>query len=158
FGTSSTHRQTSDHIWGGPSSQHQGWAQSQAPPRVEAPDMPKDAKLGLIIGVGLVIAVAVVFFRGEALSTQPRAESPAATAVKPAPATPPAVPRGQIRPTRARTANRGEDDAQSSERPRRHTVVEGDTLSALAERYYGNKDKAGEIYQANRTILQGPDE
>jgi len=41
--------------------------------------MPNDAKLGLVVGVGLVIAVAVVFFRKEA--PEPPAGEPAAAAI-----------------------------------------------------------------------------
>jgi hypothetical protein len=63
--------------------------------------VPNDAKLGLVIGLGLVIAVAVIYFRND--SSRKPEESPAATAVKPASATrhlPP--PRGQARATKAR--------------------------------------------------------
>jgi nucleoid-associated protein YgaU len=36
---------------------------------------------------------------------------------------------------------------------RRHTVVKGDTLFSLAQRYYGNRAKWRDIYAANRTVL-----
>ncbi len=39
---------------------------------------------------------------------------------------------------------------------RTHTVVDGDTLAALAERYLGSAARAEEIYQANRDILRDP--
>ncbi len=42
------------------------------------------------------------------------------------------------------------DDAHS------HTVVDGDTLAALAERYLGSAARAEEIYQANREVLRDP--
>jgi len=69
--------------------------------------MPNDAKLGLVVGLGLVIAVAVVYFRNDSL--RKREESPAASAVKPASATRQPPPRGQARSTRARPAV--QDDA-----------------------------------------------
>lgn len=37
-----------------------------------------------------------------------------------------------------------------------HTVVDGDTLSTLAERYLGSSARANEIYKANRDILRDP--
>jgi phage tail protein X len=37
-----------------------------------------------------------------------------------------------------------------------HTVVDGDTLAALAERYLGSSARAEEIYQANRDVLRDP--
>ncbi len=37
-----------------------------------------------------------------------------------------------------------------------HTVVDGDTLATLAERYLGSSARAEEIYQANRDVLRDP--
>jgi hypothetical protein len=50
--------------------------------------MPTDAKLGLVVGVGLVIVVAVVFFRKDTPAVDPAA----ATIVQPAPAVTPPGP------------------------------------------------------------------
>lgn len=72
--------------------------------------MPRDAKWGLIIGVGLVLTVAVVFFRKDLITRRPAADP---AAVVPADSRyhvspikgPPAVPRGLFSPARARTAS-----------------------------------------------------
>jgi nucleoid-associated protein YgaU len=40
--------------------------------------------------------------------------------------------------------------------PRTHRIVDGDTLAALADRYLGSADRAGEIFAANRDVLQNP--
>jgi hypothetical protein len=45
--------------------------------------MPSDAKLGLVVGVGVVLAVAVVFFRKDAVSPNPGPAVPAASAAVP---------------------------------------------------------------------------
>lgn len=37
-----------------------------------------------------------------------------------------------------------------------HTVVDGDTLAGLAERYLGSAARAEEIYRANRDVLADP--
>ena len=37
-----------------------------------------------------------------------------------------------------------------------HTIVDGDTLPALAERYLGSSARANEIYEANRDVLRDP--
>jgi nucleoid-associated protein YgaU len=110
--------------------------------------MPNDAKLGLMVGLGLVIAVAVVFFRKEPGPGQPfRAESAALGART---VSPPAVGgRGAFRPVPGKGANR---DAETTA-IRRHTVQEGDTLFSLAERYYGSREMSAEIYRVNRQIL-----
>ena len=45
--------------------------------------MPTDAKVGLVVGVGLVIAVAVVFFKKETPPQPTSPERPAAVSVIP---------------------------------------------------------------------------
>jgi hypothetical protein len=73
--------------------------------------MPNDAKLGLVVGVSLVIVVAVFFFRKEAPAVDPAA----ATIVKPAPGlTPPRVRNGNGRTVQAKaTANDPDSDAEN---------------------------------------------
>jgi nucleoid-associated protein YgaU len=39
---------------------------------------------------------------------------------------------------------------------RKHKIVDGDTLPALAERYLGSASRASEIYDANRAVLADP--
>jgi nucleoid-associated protein YgaU len=39
---------------------------------------------------------------------------------------------------------------------RTHTVVDGDQLEALAERYLGSTARADEIYQLNRNVIDNP--
>jgi nucleoid-associated protein YgaU len=46
--------------------------------------------------------------------------------------------------------------APSDHAARTHTVIDGDTLAALAERYLGSAARAEEIYQANRDSLHDP--
>jgi nucleoid-associated protein YgaU len=38
-----------------------------------------------------------------------------------------------------------------------HTVVKGDTLSAIAKKYYGDASKYPEIFEANKPMLKDPD-
>ena len=38
-----------------------------------------------------------------------------------------------------------------------HTIVDGDTLPALAERYLGSADRFWELYEANRNVLPSPE-
>lgn len=42
-------------------------------------------------------------------------------------------------------------------RTRRYTVESGDTLSRIAERYYGEPSKWRLIYEANRDTISNPD-
>ena len=115
--------------------------------------MPNDAKLGLIIGVGLVIAVAVVFFRKDPASGPHSISETTITtsAVSPSPHVPGG---GMYRPAEAKNPTRNDHSVVSTQR---HTVQEGDTLFSLAQRYYGDKDKFIQIYQVNREILKSAD-
>ena len=38
-----------------------------------------------------------------------------------------------------------------------HVVARGETLSAIAKRYYGNANKYTTIFEANRDVLDNPD-
>ena len=117
--------------------------------------MPNDAKLGLVVGVGLVIAVAVIFFQKDLGSSTPGSDKAAARVVNPI-GPPPPLPRDAKRPAKAKTMSRTEaGEAQLA--ARNHTVAEGDTLFSLAESYYGDKEKFIDIYQANRRVLKTPD-
>jgi hypothetical protein len=64
--------------------------------------MPNDAKLGLIAGVALVIAVAVVYFHNDLAAGKTRGDAAAATVVSPT-AAPPAPGQGVSRPVRGKT-------------------------------------------------------
>ncbi|HYC92909.1 MAG TPA: LysM peptidoglycan-binding domain-containing protein [Thermoanaerobaculia bacterium] len=45
----------------------------------------------------------------------------------------------------------------SASEQRTHDIVSGDTLSALAKRYYGDASKYNRIFEANRDQLSDPD-
>jgi nucleoid-associated protein YgaU len=116
--------------------------------------MPNDAKLALAIGLGLVVAVAVIFFRKDLAAARPAGDKPPASVVNPPPALPPSpTPRVQGYPTQARTASRQAAPAAA----RRHTVAEGETLYDLAAHYYGDGERFVDLYQANRDVLKRPD-
>ncbi len=117
--------------------------------------MPNDAKLGMIVGVGLVIAIAVVFFRKDGILNQPAPEQAAATAATSANPGAPSAYHGSPRSVPARTAIRtGSVPAQGQ---RRHTVVEGETLFSLAQHYYHDEKKFVDLYRVNQEVVQTPE-
>jgi nucleoid-associated protein YgaU len=111
--------------------------------------MPNDAKLGLVVGVALVIAVAVVFFRREAPAGGP------ATNVQPGPAMMPPAPTTTN--AFARTTSRGGEREGWAGQGRLHTVRDGETLFGLARRYYGDGEKSSALYRANQGRLRSPE-
>jgi nucleoid-associated protein YgaU len=55
-------------------------------------------------------------------------------------------------PTKPSSAN-----ASSNQGGRHHTVAKGDTLFSLAQKYYGNRSRWRDIYEANRSLLPSQD-
>jgi nucleoid-associated protein YgaU len=113
--------------------------------------MPNDAKLGLVIGLGLVMVVAVIFFRRD-LTTGPAAAG--------LPANPPAAAKvvPDDRPVRAKRSSQTGEVAGTGPTLRRHTVREGETLFDLAKQYYGDAERCTDLLKANREVLDRPDE
>ena len=111
--------------------------------------MPNDAKLGLAVGVGLVIAFAVVFYRTEATG---QSGDPAATIVQPENTDPQPPPRSRKRTPTTSTAW-ATTSAPAQVASRRHTVREGDTFQTLARQYYGAEEKDAVLAAANREAV-----
>lgn len=111
--------------------------------------MPNDAKLGLVLGVGAVIAVAVTCFRKD-LATSRITSDPAPAAVV-------GIGRGGAAPGGRSVAGKV-TNAPRQDSGQRHIVQPGDTLAAIAEKYYGDSGKWNVIVEANRTTLAGSGE
>ena len=47
--------------------------------------------------------------------------------------------------------------AQPADESQYHTVVRGDTLSAIAKKFYGNANLYPKIFEANKPMLSNPD-
>jgi nucleoid-associated protein YgaU len=109
--------------------------------------MPNDAKIGLVVGVGLVVIIAVVFFRREPVD----ASATAAAAVSPNGQDRGGPPRNQLPLVPASPASAANLESA------RHVVREGETLYSLARRYYHDDRKFVEIFRANQDVLTTPD-
>jgi nucleoid-associated protein YgaU len=120
--------------------------------------MPKDAKLGLLVGVGVVITIAVVFFRTDGAPSLPFIPEAAAASVN-APQGGSQPPVQSMNATGPETPSTPEPVKKAEAKPtgRHHVVQAGDTLFTLAEHYYGAKDRFVVIFQANRALLNSPD-
>lgn len=108
--------------------------------------MPNDARLGLVVGVTLVIVIAVLFFGrdGKPSAAAGNVQTPGA-AVGPADAA-----AGDAGPARGAPALPG--------RARSHKVREGESLASVARRYYGEgPSRVSFLYRSNRDRLRAPD-
>jgi hypothetical protein len=94
--------------------------------------MPNDAKLGLVVGVGLVIAVAVVFYRKDGPTASPAAIDKVV----------PPLPAPSAKEATVAKATSG----------RRHTVREGETLAAVARQYLGDESRSSAIRALNPAL------
>jgi hypothetical protein len=114
--------------------------------------MPNDAKLGLVVGVGLVIAVAVVFFRRDFPAVDP---VHANMQPIPEPTLYPS-PTARSHPVTAHSGIRTASTPTPGD-ARCHTVREGETLYSLAKKYYGDREKSEYLFEANRDKLISPE-
>ena len=96
----------------------------------------------------MTITVAVLFFRKDTATVPPAAMVPGAVQTAPQ-ATNALTSQKKERSVPGRTVSRSNG--------RKHVVAEGDTLFSLAEKYYQDKNRFVEIYQANRDVLSAPD-
>ena len=99
--------------------------------------MPNDARLGLVVGVGLVIGFAVLTFRKDGN---------------------PQRPPGNVETTPAGATQASAMSGLPTPAPRReHTVREGETLLSLAVRYYGDPARSSFLFRANQDRVRAPD-
>ena len=80
----------------------------------------------------------------------PAAAPPAASAKAPAP------PKAAPPPAKVATAKAAPAAAAPSEGAQEYTVMSGDTLSHLAQRFYGDHYQWNKIYEANKSTMRNP--
>jgi nucleoid-associated protein YgaU len=123
--------------------------------------MPGDAKLGLVIGVGMVILVAVLFRREGTLLPRPVPRSaPVSTPIgapDPGEAEIPAPPADRPLVLEPTSLSLVESPQQRANAVRLHRVEEGETLFSVALRYYGDGSRSADLFHANRQQLMAPD-
>jgi nucleoid-associated protein YgaU len=110
-----------------------------------------DAKVGLVVGVGMVVLIAVLFYRNEGGSQAPVTASTASVATASRQSSGDGS-GGRRTATATSAALRTERRAGSN-----HTVKEGESLFSLARDYYGDGRQYMLIFRANEKVLGNPD-
>lgn len=121
--------------------------------------MPRDYRMGMGLGLVVVVTATLWLCIRESLSTQQQMLriSSSGAQVTPAPQTPadPVSPRRDVAPSLPSMPT-SDAPPPAAETRRYHVVQPGETLSAIAERYYGSSASWSKIVAANRQVL--PDE
>jgi len=54
-------------------------------------------------------------------------------------------------------ADEGKKDAGAWDATQWHVVAKGETLSKISQKYYGDPNLYGKIFEANKDVLKNPD-
>ncbi len=113
--------------------------------------MPKDFKIGMLVGLAVVMSAGLWLSTRPGLSartTMPGPESSEAEReeVIEQVGFEPNIPDGRSVET--------EIASDKKEEPKYHTVQNGDTLSGISYQYYGSEHKWQKILDANRDVIQ----
>lgn len=111
--------------------------------------MPNDARLGLVVGITMVILVAVLFVRKDGT---PGGPGPGGAAASNA-----GISRAQIQVSAPVPGLPGVPVRMPATGPRTHRVEEGESLMSVAVRYYGNAGYVSYLFNANRDRVRAPD-
>lgn len=95
--------------------------------------MPRDARLGFVLGITMVILVAVIFYHGDGKAGPAGNVGPVGVAREEATPKPTVAPK----PASLRT----------------HVVQEGETLTSIAVKYYDDPERHELLYRANRSQM-----
>ena len=114
--------------------------------------MSNDVKLAILAGVGLISVFALVSYKKD-MSARRDAETSASTSF-------PGVNRGLSRASQflpsPMIGNRPEK--RSSQDGYLYRLHQGDTLTGLAQRFYGDGDRFQEILNANKALISSPNQ
>ena len=125
--------------------------------------MQKDFKIGMVVGLVVVIAAAIWLATRPSLSPRARIlRAHSSTSAGEAQGNP-STPAGAIVPKNANDNQLEVSDltvyeqSQKIKTQRFHIVGDGENLSAISQKYYGSAGKWPKILAANRSVVKDPD-
>jgi nucleoid-associated protein YgaU len=129
--------------------------------------MQRDFKIGMSLGLLLVVAAILWLCTRPSLSPEARMSEPQETAVQMEISVAP-IPTQEVTEVANNQLSIIDNQPKSNdytlyEQPERiatqrfHIVRRGETLSAISQKYYGSADKWRKIFQANRQIIDNAD-
>jgi nucleoid-associated protein YgaU len=117
--------------------------------------MPKDFKIGMYLGLAVVICVGLWLSTRPSLNARARISGPENAGDKQEIIEPPVLRLNSPDNHRTITNLESEEEkAKEAKTPRYHTVQNGDTLSGISYQYYGSENKWQKILDANRDVIQ----
>ena len=117
--------------------------------------MPKDFKIGMFLGLVLVIGAALWLSTHPSLSTRARMLGPEnAGAEQEIIGQPGLEPNWADSRSAVAETESERKEVKVIEGPRYHTVREDETLSGISYKYYGSENKWQKIRDANREIIK----
>ncbi len=116
--------------------------------------MPKDFKIGMLVGLVVVIGAGLWLSMHSSLGARARITGPENTGVGQEPIGRPsfAPNRPESRSDEIVTDNE-QKQPKDAETPKYHTVQDGETLSGISYQYYGSENQWQKILDANRNVI-----
>jgi nucleoid-associated protein YgaU len=115
--------------------------------------MPKDFKIGMFVGLVLVIGAALWLSTHPSLSTRARMLGPENAGAEGERIEQPVFEPNWAE-SRSTEIDIESEKEQAKEFPRYHTVREDETLSGISYQYYGSENKWKKILDANRDLIK----
>ncbi|MBW8040719.1 MAG: LysM peptidoglycan-binding domain-containing protein [Planctomycetes bacterium] len=116
--------------------------------------MPKDFKIGMLVGLVVVIGAGLWLSMHPSLSARARITGPENAGAEQEPIGRPSIaPNRPDSPDEIVTDNE-QKQPKDAEIPKYHIVQDGETLSGISYKYYGSENQWQKILDTNRNVIK----
>ena len=120
--------------------------------------MSTDVKLAILAGIGLISVFALVSYRKDMTTRRLLGEAETAASTFFPGASRGLSRAGQFLPTPTITEKPGKRSSQGGQDGFHYRLHPGDTLTGLAQRFYGDGDRFVDILNANKSLISTPNQ